>query len=153
MNNFNEKDIENAIVRRIISLSDDFTNINVKVHRGATNPNAYRQQLTQDKEVLVCYYGESIGNVLVENKKLRPEIIKIAVVYFERNFSESQDIFINKNLIKDELMNYTAVVGSTSKLNVDLKIVSETRLPFLNEQLDSDGFVWLLESQQLFKVL
>jgi hypothetical protein len=152
MTNFNEKDIENAIVRRIISLSDDFNSDNVKVHRGATNPNAYRQQLTQDKEVLVAYYADSIGSVMVENKKLRPEIIKIAVVYFERNFSESQDIFINKNLIKDELMNFTAVLGNVNKLNVDLKIVSESRLPFLNEQIESDGFVWFLESQQLFKV-
>jgi len=152
MNNFNEKDIENSIVREIIMLSDDFSDVNVKIHRGATNPNAYRQIITQDKEVLVCYIGDNVGSVLVENKKLRPETIRIVVAYFERNFSEKQDIYINKNLIKDLLFNFTAVIGSTSKLQVNLKVVSENRLPFLNEQVESDGFVWMLESQPLYKV-
>ena len=152
MNNFNEKDIEDSIVRKIITLSNDFTSDNVRIHRGATNPNAYRHILTQDKEVLVCYLSDIVGTNLVENKTLRPEVIRIAVVYFERNFSDKQDIYVNKNLIKDALMIFKAILGTTTKIEVELKLMNETRIQFLNDQSDIDGFVWILESQQLFKV-
>lgn len=153
--NFNEKDIENAIQEKIIALSGDFSENNVLIHAGATNPNEYRSSVIPDKLVLIAY--QSVRPELfyrTENQTVRPERIQIAVVYYEKSLNEYQNIYTNKNLIKNALFSFNSITGDTDPyiLRVKLNIINESRLPYSSEFPDIDGFVWILESVDLYKV-
>ena len=154
--NFNEKTIEDNLKTSIIALGSQFTDDNVKIHLGATNPIAYRLQgVVNNTLVLISYVGDfPINSFQPENKTLKAEQVQFNVVLFERNKIENyQDIFTNKNLIKDLLYNINAVQGNaaTSTQRVKLTMQSETRLPYSAEYPEIDGFVWNLKSTFLYK--